>query len=566
MALTRERNEAGCGARLSRALPGLRMGAAALCLGLSLTGLSEATEEPSPAPSAVTGTGVDDAVRTASLQPPRSVLLERQRERTIEKLAAISSNAGLTKEALAALDAEIETLRSDRETIREAMVEAALRQKETSAALSAIEGRIGELSAEEGTLKASFVERRALLANVLAALQRMGREPPPALLVRPEDALGSVRSAILLGSVVPSLREETRTLLADMERLRVVRSDLAGQMEDFGSELLKHRSEEERLKRLSARKDVLERDNLAKREEARLRAEALAGDAEDLKDLITALDRDVKAAQAIEEAERVAAEEAREETARLERERAEAEAQAQVERERAEELARLAATAAEEEKARLAEAEAAADTPAEAVAEAETETETQSETAAAPDAPAEVQVAMIDPQASGPAANGPAASYDLEALRRSVRFLEPSAPFSTLKKRLNPPVAGRQTIDFEERDDIGRASTGVTFAARSGDVVTAPADAKVLYSGPFRSYGEVLILDAGDGYHIVLAGMDRIDVETGQFVSAGEPIAAMGSRRLASADAADFGTGGSNLYVEFRKNGTPVDPSAWWTD
>ena len=75
-----------------------------------------------------------------------------------------------------------------------------------------------------------------------------------------------------------------------------------------------------------------------------------------------------------------------------------------------------------------------------------------------------------------------------------------------------------------------------------------------------------MILDAGDDYHVVLAGMDRIDVESGQFVSAGEPVAAMGARRIASVNMADFGASGPALYVEFRKAGKPVDPSEWWID
>ena len=88
----------------------------------------------------------------------------------------------------------------------------------------------------------------------------------------------------------------------------------------------------------------------------------------------------------------------------------------------------------------------------------------------------------------------------------------------------------------------------------------------MLYAGPFRSYGQLLILDAGDGYHVVLAGMERIDVESGQFVSAGEPVAVMGARRVASVAKAEFGAAEPVLYVEFRKDGKPVDPSPWWMD
>ena len=155
--------------------------------------------------------------------------------------------------------------------------------------------------------------------------------------------------------------------------------------------------------------------------------------------------------------------------------------------------------------------------------------------------------------------------YDIAALRNNTALLQPAAAFSTLKARLSKPVLGRQIIGFGEKDDIGRPSTGVSFGSRAGDVVVSPTDGRVLYAGPFRSYGELLILDAGDGYHIVLAGMDRIDVSSGQFVSAGEPVALMGARRVASVQVAEFGAAEPALYVEFRKDGKPVDPTPWWT-
>ncbi len=103
-------------------------------------------------------------------------------------------------------------------------------------------------------------------------------------------------------------------------------------------------------------------------------------------------------------------------------------------------------------------------------------------------------------------------------------------------------------------------------ATQSGAIVTAPADGNVLYAGPFRSYGQLLILNAGDGYHVVLAGMSRISVVTGQPVLAGEPVGAMGEARVASSSASKDENATPELYVEFRKDGKPVDPHPWWAD
>ena len=98
--------------------------------------------------------------------------------------------------------------------------------------------------------------------------------------------------------------------------------------------------------------------------------------------------------------------------------------------------------------------------------------------------------------------------------------------------------------------------------------MTSCADARVVYAGPFRSYGRLLILNAGDGYYLLLAGMDRVGVEVGQFVLAGEPVGQMGGYELgnATSSAAPGAVEGSGpvLYVEFRKDGGPVDPGPWW--
>ena len=92
--------------------------------------------------------------------------------------------------------------------------------------------------------------------------------------------------------------------------------------------------------------------------------------------------------------------------------------------------------------------------------------------------------------------------------------------------------------------------------------VTSPCDGWVVYAGEFRSYGQLLIINAGDGYHVLLAGMSQIDVQPGQFVLTAEPIGTMSGRQTTPA-----GSTQSNapvLYIEFRKDGRPIDPDPWW--
>src|SRR5690606_29890862 len=105
--------------------------------------------------------------------------------------------------------------------------------------------------------------------------------------------------------------------------------------------------------------------------------------------------------------------------------------------------------------------------------------------------------------------------------------------------RIGSPVAGTVLRDFGAQDSFGGTTQGRSIATRANAQVVAPVDGWVVYAGPFRSYGQVLILNAGDGYHILLAGMDRTNVEQGQFVLAGEPVATMGETRVASAATLD---------------------------
>ena len=527
-----------------------------------------------------------DAAQVAATT--RSTILERQRRQSAAELQAVAANIELSQETVSSLDTEIQAFAADRDRIRQAMIDAAAAQKTISASLADTEGRIDGLAIEEGTIKASLRERRGVLAEVLAALERMGQKPPPALLVKPQDALGSVRSAILLGAVVPSIRKETEALAADLDRLASVRGRIVDEKKTFAAQITQHREEEARLAKLFDEKEKLEASSRERRNAESARAAELAGKAGDLKDLIASLQADVDSARLAEEASRKAAAEA--EATRL-AEAAENERRAAAERlaaDRRVEAERQAAARAAADDANVAAADAPreADVAVGAVAgigagpsdvPAGTADAALQERDAAPApgaAEAPTELAALRPSDGALGTPGPGGAptarltpdYDLDSLRREAARLEPAAAFSTMKGRLSKPVAGRILVRYGGEDDIGRQATGMSIEARAADVVTAPTDATVLYAGPFRSYGQLLILDAGDGYHVVLAGMDRIDVEAGQFVSAGEPVAVMGARRVASVAVAEFGALEPTLYVEFRKDGKPVDPSPWWMD
>ena len=145
-----------------------------------------------------------------------------------------------------------------------------------------------------------------------------------------------------------------------------------------------------------------------------------------------------------------------------------------------------------------------------------------------------------------------------------VARLAPAVAFADAKGLLPLPVNGSLIKGFGSPDGFGSTEKGLSFSTRAQAVVTAPCDGWIAYSGPYRTYGQLLIINAGSGYYVVLAGMERINVDVGQFVLTGEPVATMGDGTAKTAAAIAIGAAQPVLYVEFRKDGTPIDPGPWW--
>jgi septal ring factor EnvC (AmiA/AmiB activator) len=161
---------------------------------------------------------------------------------------------------------------------------------------------------------------------------------------------------------------------------------------------------------------------------------------------------------------------------------------------------------------------------------------------------------------------------DPEPERRTVASLPnaarlaPALAFDRTQGLLPLPAAGEILRSFGQDDGVGGTHRGLTLGTRGGAAVTAPADGWVVYAGPFRSYGQLVIVNVGGGYHLLLAGMERITVTPGQFVLAGEPLAQMGQRNISPATAIEIGSDRPVLYVEFRKDGQTIDSTPWWAE
>jgi septal ring factor EnvC (AmiA/AmiB activator) len=387
----------------------------ALSLGLAMA----SAQEPAPA---------DKAAREHELDTVRA---EQRKAQAAEAL----------------LKHEIEAIGEDRRKLSEALIGTAARLRILEGHIAAAEERLKKLEGDETAVRKSLDGRQAVIVEILAALQRMGRRPPPALLVSPEDALLSVRTAMLLGAVLPQMRTDAEALAADLARLTRVRGEISAEREALGRDVAAFSADQQRMALLVEERQKKQVEAEKALDAERQRAAVLARQADSLKDLIAKLERD-------------------------------------------------------------------------------------------------------------------SAKPNFAALKDPGR-LAPAVAFASAKGALPLPVNGVRLREFGSADGLGGTEKGLWIASRAAAPVIAPCDGWVVYAGTFRSYGQLLIVNAGGGYHILLAGMERISVDPGQFVLAGEPVAVMGG---GPQSAAAIATGASQpaLYVEFRKDGTPVDPSPWW--
>lgn len=439
------------------------MGVMVMC---SANGLAQ-TKAPAPKP-----------VQSA---PPAPEVTQKQ-----DELRALEGNLRQSDAARRALESEVEALRHDRARLNAALIDAAARARAFEGQIAQIESRLAQAHKNAEAVRQSLAGRRDVVAQVLAALQRLGQYRPPALLVRPEDMLEAVRSAMLLGAVVPQLRSQTDALAADLQELLRLEQVQKDERERLRQQLASLAQESERTKALVAARQGAIAQGEQKIDDQKAQEKELARQALDLRDLI----------------------------ARMENENAAAGQGAQAARQ------------------------------------------------------ADLARRMMGGGGGEPF--------------KDAARLAPAIDFAQAKGLLPLPVSGTVLKTFGAADGFGSTEKGLTIATRAGGLVSSPTDGWVAFAGPWRSYGQLLILNAGGGYYVVLAGMQQINVELGQFVLAGEPVGVMGAAgaklaadrfpnnvRSLNGDRAlngehALGDAPSVLYVEFRKDGVAIDPAPWW--
>ena len=367
-----------------------------------------------------------------------------------------SSAANLEK-----IKGEIAAAIKDQEAISDRLIAIAKTIQSQETAMTAAEERILSLRKEEIILRADLGEKQEILSELLAGLQRLEQNPPPALVVEPHDVLAALRGAMMFGTLVPELRGEAEILAKKLARLDRIRTAVEKEKSVLGASVTNLKTAQIDLDQLIAHKKQLVFDNAGKLAAEKRRAAELADKAQSLKQLI----------------------------------------------------ADLAAARLKQEARKTREALA----------------------------------------------------LETERKRQEEFLLRPSVAFSSIKGRLEYPVQGQILKSFGQDDGLGSELRGLAVATRAQAQVISPADGKVEFAGPFRSYGQLLILDAGEGYLVLMAGMKEISADIGQSVRAGEPVGIMGKGPSSVTLLGDqVQEARPVLYVEFRKNGEAVDSAPWW--
>lgn len=331
---------------------------------------------------------------------------------------------------------------------------------------TSLEAQLKSLAEMERKRLAVLSENRVQVGQVLAALERIARYPPEALIAQPTSPADTVRGAILLRAAVPEIERRASALKEQIAALADARGQIVARRAQLVALTESLDRETRRLNGLHVRKAEIKRQAESESEMTTERIKALAEEAESLRDLLAKLEEE-----------------------RQRREEAKTQAQAQA----------------------------------------------QGQARAKKTAPA--------PRPSAP-----------EKPKEQAAAAAPAArSFSEARGKLQLPAVGRISGLYGQALETGLSRKGIEIETRAQAQVVAPFEGRIVYAEKFRGYGQLLIIEHGEGYHTLLAGLDRLDGSVGQWVVAGEPVGVMGRPE----------SGLSILYVELRRHGQPINPSPW---
>jgi murein hydrolase activator len=294
------------------------------------------------------------------------------------KLGTIEQNLQDSIAKQSTIAADIDAALKSQSDISDQLIALAKKLQDQEQAMGKADQRVLELESEAIVIRSDLAAKQDVLSELLAGLQRLQENPPPALVVDPHDVLQALRGAMMFGAVVPDMRAQAEELQGQLQRLADNRTETEAEKKKQNDAMVAVQTSQIELMALQQQK------------------KEFADQAKTLKQLLASL-----------EAEQIAL-----------------------------------------EKQKSAEAKAREDAEKLKIAESQ----------------------------------------------------RPAMVFSMSRGKLAYPVQGDILKQFGEDNGLGRPLDGMAVATQVGLNVTSPIDGKVEFAGPFRSYGQLLILNAGEGY------------------------------------------------------------------
>ncbi len=440
-------------------------------------------------------------VLTATAWAEDSVILNI--DETGEALSQTENALDESKRATAKLGAQMTEIKLEVLRIRRELVDGAAAAQDMEARISALEDNLHGLTQRRGEKRQALARRRDKLTQTFAALQRVSRTPPDLLIFMPASVQDISRARLLLGAVAGELDARTALLSEELLDLARMGEEINTQRELIDIEVSRLDAQRVRLGVLLSRKTMVQDRTEAQHNRAEALVSRLADEAETLQDLLGRLEQ--------------------ERFTRPERE-----------------IDLYQAPQPEE---------AMHDdiTPVESV---------RSVTLPLAPPPVPRPEKYNDPAVivSLEAAAPPAPETGKSADNGEIAALVPARPsVSAARGTFAMPAPGQLVSRFDETTAPGLSTKGIIIETRARAQIVAPFDGRIAFAGPFREFSLLLIIDHGEGYHTLLAGMGRIDALLDQQVLAGEPVGVMDSSNGVK----------PRLYVELRKRGLPINPLPW---
>lgn len=417
--------------------------------------------EGRPAASSMCSSACGVVVFALAAVLPGSPAVRAEAPDTVKKIEGIERAVEGQRNRAQALAREAEMIAGQTADLSRTLVELAREARSLERRTAELRAQVANIDEERRQKQLALERQHARLIQFLGALQRIARNPPEAVLAYSASPQDTLRSALLLKSVLPQLEARAHALRSKLKALGNLREDAAHRAAAVAATASSLTAKRDKIDRLIAQKRRLARSTRAEQRRAEAAGAQLAAEAKSLRGLLRRIEKDRKLRRA---------------------------------------------------------------------------------------KPRHRPPPASRPR-SGAAKNTEGRPADTEKLLafRSIPSI------GAARGRLVTPVVGRLVTRFGKKRGIGTRAKGLSFVTAAGARVVAPHGGHVVFAGPFRGYGRLLIIDHGEGYHTLLAGLGRIDVTVDQWLLSGEPIGIM----------APPGKVKPRLYMELRHDGHPVDPLPW---